>query len=378
VWLSVATVAALVVLKRVAPTVPAALVAVVCGIGVVALTAAEDRGLALVTPVPSGLPSAVLPAAGGIVEVLPGALAIAVMVFLETLAVARSVRRPSEPPIDNEQELVAGGLTNAAGAFFGAMPSAGGFSQTAMNRAAGARTQASALVTVALAVACALLLGPVLSDLPEATLAALVLVAVVGLLSPAELRRYWRVDRLGFWVVTVTALAGLFLGLVAAVGVGVFLTLFLVLVELDRIGVTELELSPDGLDVLPADQRTVARPGLLVARVDGPLYTANVRSVTRKLLALVDGRPGTRVLVVDGTAVSVLTLTVIDQVSELERELRGRDVELWVSGLPPASVETAQATDLWQDIAAAGHVHATAAGAVRAYEARRGDPGEAG
>ena len=75
------------------------------------------------------------------------------MVFLETLAVGRSVRRQGEPPIDNDQELLANGLSCAAGALFRAMPSAGGFSQTAINQGAGARTQLSELVTVVLAVA---------------------------------------------------------------------------------------------------------------------------------------------------------------------------------------------------------------------------------
>lgn len=366
-WFSLATLVLLVVVKRVAPRLPGALLAVAGGILVVALTAAEDEGLALITPVPSGLPTPVLPATGGVAEMLPGALAIAVMVFLETLAVGRSVRRPSEPGIDNDQELLASGLTNAVGALFRAMPAAGGFSQTATNQAAGARTQASSLVTVLLAVACALVLGPVLSDLPEATLAALVLVAVLGLLSPAEIRRFWRLDRLEFWIAAVTAVAGLYLGLIAAVGIGVILTLFAVIVELDRLGVTELEPTADGLDVVAASGDTVAVPGLLVVRPDGPLYTANVRAVNRKFLELVDQRPGTRVLLVDGTTLGRLPLTVVNQVADLERELGSRDVELWVAGLPPDALATARATERWPELEAAGRVHEAVGSAIRAY-----------
>jgi MFS superfamily sulfate permease-like transporter len=81
------------------------------------------------------------------------------MVFLESVAVARGVRRTSEPAIDNDRELLAAGLVCAAGALGRAMPAAGGFSQTAINLRAGAQTQLSELVTVALAVACALFLG---------------------------------------------------------------------------------------------------------------------------------------------------------------------------------------------------------------------------
>ena len=120
------------------------------------------------------------------------------------------------------------------GAFFRAMPSAGGFSQTAINQRAGARTQLSELITVALAIGCALFLGPVLSDLPQATLGCMVVLAVLGLIDPAAFVRFWRLSRLEFWVAVVAA-GGLVLGLLPAVLVGVLLTLLLVLVELDRV-----------------------------------------------------------------------------------------------------------------------------------------------
>ena len=93
------------------------------------------------------------------------------MCFLETASVAKAVRRSSEPPIDNDQELAANGVSCIAGAFFRAMPSAGGFSQTAINQRAGAHDPAERAGRPSLlAVACALFLGGVLSDLPEATL----------------------------------------------------------------------------------------------------------------------------------------------------------------------------------------------------------------
>jgi sulfate permease, SulP family len=367
---SVGTLVVLVVLQRFVPALPSALVVVVGGIALVGLTTVEQEGLALITPVPGGLPTPVAPTVDGLDALVPGALAIAVMVFLESLAVGRSVRRPSEPPIDNDQELLAGGLACAVGALFRAMPSAGGFSQTATNQRAGARTQLASLVTVVLAVACALVLGDVLSDLPQATLAALVLVAVLGLLHPAELVRFWRLSRLEFWVAVATAVSGLFLGLVAAVAIGVVLTLLVVIVELDRIGVTELRPSADHLDLVAASDGTEAVPGLLVLRIDGPMYTANVRSVNRKLLAAVDARPGTRVLVVDATTQARLTVTVADQVGDLQRELDARHVELWVAGLPPEALAMARATEGWPEIEAGGRAHPTAGAALRAFESR--------
>jgi high affinity sulfate transporter 1 len=367
---SAATLAVLVGLRRVAPQVPGPLVAVVGGILLVVLAAIDEHGVALIAPVPSGLPTPVIPSLGHLEQLLPGAFAIAIMVFLETLAVGRAVRRKSEPPIDNDQELLASGLSCAAGAFFRAMPSAGGFSQTAINQRAGARTQLSELVTVALAIGCALFLGPVLSDLPQATLGCMVVLAVLGLIDPAAFVRFWRLSRLEFWVAVVTAASGLVLGLLPAVLVGVLLTLLLVLVELDRVGLTELQPTHDGQDLQAAGAHTEAVPGLLILRFDGPLYTANVRSANRKIITSVDRHPGTDVLVLDATALAQLSVTVIEEFAELERELGDRGVSLWIAALPPNALLTARQSPRWAELDQADRLYPTALTAVRAFRAR--------
>jgi high affinity sulfate transporter 1 len=364
---SVATIALFLVLARVAPKIPGPLVAVVLGIVLVAFAGLDEHGLAIVGEVPSGLPTPVAPSFDRVDELLPGAFAIAIMVFLETVAVARQVRRPEEPAIDNDQELLASGVSCVAGAVFRAMPSAGGFSQTAINQRAGARTQASELVTVVLAVGCALLLGGVLEDLPSATLGAMVVVAVLGLIKPSELRRFWRLSRIEFWVLVVTAASGLVFGLLVAVLVGVLLTFLIVLVELDRIGLTELQPTPSGDDVLVAGPDTEAVRGLLVLRFDGPLYTGNIRSVNRKALAAVDARGDVEVLVMDATSVGYLPVTVMDEVGEFEAALAERGAQLWVAALMPDVLTAAQQTARWDEVVGAGRVHATALAAVRAF-----------
>ena len=367
---SAATLVVLFGIRRFLPGVPAPLVAVAGGILLVAVASIDEHGVALIDPVPSGLPSPVSPSFDHVEALLAGAFAIAIMVFLETLAVARGIRRPSEPDIDNDRELVASSLSNIGGSFFRAMPSAGGFSQSAINQNAGARSQLSELVTVALAVGCALFLGDVLSDLPEATLGCLVIVAVLGLISPAEFVRFWRLSRPEFWVAVVTAGSGLVLGLLAAVAVGVLLTLLLVIVELDRVGVTELQpIEGDG-DIRAAGPETVAVPGLLILRFDGPLYTANVRSVNRKVVAAVDARPGTTVLVLDATAVAKLSVTALGEMTQLERELGQRGVTAWIAALPPASLRTAKMLPRWQELDEAGQLHPTVLGAVHSFRQR--------
>ena len=367
---SAATIAVLLGVGRFAPRLPAPLVAVVGGIALVAFASIDEHGVAVIAEVPSGLPTPVAPSWSDIQQLLPGAFAIAMMVFLETASVARAVRRTSEPPIDNNQELLAGGLSCLAGGFFRAMPSAGGFSQTAINQSAGSRTQLSELVTALLAVACALVLGGVLSDLPEATLGCMVVVAVLGLIKPADIIRLWRLSRIEFWVAVVTAVSGLFLGLLAAVFVGVALTLFLVLLELDHVGLTELQPTLDGDDIEVVGGTTEPVPGLLLLRIDGPLYTANVRSVNRKIADAVDEGHALEVVVVDVSAVAMLTVTVLDEVADLRRELDARGVELWVAALAPRLLPVAQHAPHWSEMNEGGRVFPTTLAAVRAFRDR--------
>lgn len=373
--LSALTIVVLYGITRWAPRLPGPLVAVAGGIVAVALGDLDQHGVALITEVPSGLPTPVVPAFGEALTLLPGAFGIAVMCFMETAAVAGTVRRPSEPAIDNDQELLANGLACVAGGLVRAMPAAGGFSQTAINRAAGARTQASELVTAALAVVCALLLGPILSDLPQATLGAMVIVAVLGLISPSAFVRLARSSRIELGVGVATAAAGLLTNLLVAVLVGVLLTLYLVLYELDHIGLTELQPTADGEDVLPAGEGTVPEPGLLILRVDGPLYTANVKRVNRLLVARVDdtlaGGTPIDTLVADATSVGRLPVTVLDQAADLDRELTARGVTLHVAGLSPRAQDAAARAPRWEEVGGAGRVHPTALAAVRARRAAR-------
>lgn len=342
--LSAGSIALIVLLKRFAPRIPGTLVVVVTGVLLVWLAHIDDAGVALIDPVPSGLPAPGLPDLTNIGSLIPGAFAITVMVFLESAAVARSIRRVSEPQIDADQELVAVGAANLAGAFFTVLPSAGGFSQSAVNQSAGARTQVATLVTVSLAVLVAVFLGPVVSLLPEATLAAMVLVAVVSLIDIPLLVRLARISPLDFWVALVVAVIGLTAGLLAAVASGVALTLGLVLRE---INVPRLEV---------IDQRA----GRIAVRIARGLYTANALGHERAILALVTSRADpVDILVLDARRLDVVTMTVLDMLTDLDRELAALGITLHLAALPERSSAIAAKTRWYQSLLADGRVHAT-------------------
>ncbi|MGV2904090.1 SulP family inorganic anion transporter [Microbacterium sp. AGC62] len=340
--LSVGSIVVLLVLKRVAPKVPGTLIVVVGGIVLVWLARIDDLGVSLIAAVPSGLPVPGIPDFAQATALVPGALAIAVMAFLESAAVARSLRAPSEPQIDSDQELFATGAANTVGSFFGTMPAAGGFSQSAVNQSAGARSQLATVVTVVLAVLVALFLGPVLSLMPEATLAAMVFVAVAGLINIPELVRWARISSVDFWVALSVAVIGLTAGLLPAVAVGVVTTLILVLREIN----------------LPKVRVVGRREGVLGVNLDRGLYTANAMANERKLLEVVDGEDEQVDAVVLGLAQQeVMTITVLEALENLDRELSQRGTTLHLAALPAPAAEVAGRTPWFTALRSAGRVH---------------------
>lgn len=362
--LSAASIAALVVMSRFLPRVPGPLVVVGVGIALIAFTGLRDRGVELIAEVPQGIPLPGIPSLRDVGALLPGALAISVMAFLETVAVARGVRRPEEPQIDSDRELLANGVASMAGSFFHTLPPAGGFSQTAVSLRAGARTQLSGIVTALLAVLVALFLAPVLSDLPQATLGAMVVVATLGLVDLGAFVRYWQVNRIEFWVAAATALMGLTAGLLPAVLAGVLLTLYLVLRELNRPHVLQLTRNVEGgWRALEPDAPPVASDPL-VLRIDSGLYTANVRANTREISRRVgEMQPST--LVLDCSRISQVTTTVMRNLVDLDKELSDAGTEVYYASLPQRNLATVRRTALGREYESTGRVFANVEDAVR-------------
>ncbi len=356
---SAVTLAGLVLVRR-WKRIPGPLLAVIGGIVAVAALGLGSEGVALVPEVPRGLPVPSLPPLHHVSGLAPYAVAIGLMAYLESVTVARTTREPEEPALDNGQELVAVGAASVVGSFLQAAPAAGGFSQTLVNAGAGARTQLSEVVTAGWAVLTALALAPLLGDLPRATLAAVVLLAVSGLLRPGELQRLARIDPVEAVVAVVVGVVALATNLLVGVLAGVALTFYLVLRALNHPVVTEHP----------------GAPGVLVLGIEGGLYTANVRTVTgevRRRVEAAEVRPD--VLVLDVSATMDTTVTVMDTFAELERDLAGLGVELWFAALPDRTRAKARRTLRWHELRAAGHIHPTVEAAIAAHAASVGEGG---
>ncbi|ROS73844.1 MFS superfamily sulfate permease-like transporter [Curtobacterium sp. PhB130] len=332
--LSVLSIAVLLLLRRFAPHFPAPLVVVAGGIIASAALHLTDVGVEVIPAVPNGLPMPAVPDLTLVPGLLPGALGIATMAFLESAAVARGIRARSEPQIDSDRELLATAVANLAGSVTQSLPAAGGFSQSAVNQRAGARSQLSTLVTAALAVLVALVLGPVLALMPTATLAALVVTAVVGLIDIAELRRMARISRRDFWLAVLTAVVGLTAGLLGAVLVGVLGTYVLILRELQRVRLV---------------------PGAVVgrsvsARVDGDVYTANVLGYENAAIEVAESSAGVDALVLDLSRMRAATVTILDALRDLDQELEQRGVTLILVGLDGPAADTASRSNWFRGL----------------------------
>jgi sulfate permease, SulP family len=308
--------AVLLALRRWAPGVPGPLVVVAGGIALVALTNLESRGVALVGPVNGGLPAFRLPELDGVGRLLPAAAGIALMSFIESISAARAFTARTDPPVDADRELLALGAANLAGGLFQAYPAGGGTSQTAVNDAAGARTQAAELVTAAMALLTLTLLASLLADLAQPILGAIVLVAAIGLVNLAPLARIRSVRQRDFWLGLVALAGVLTFGVLRGVLVAVLISLLVLLHELDNPRIVTLQ---------PA-------PGLLVVRPEGRLFFANARRVVDRIGALVaDQQPPPRVVLLDLTVVPDLEITALDRLADLAEDLHGQGRILWVA-----------------------------------------------
>jgi SulP family sulfate permease len=338
----------LVAVERRLPRAPAPLIAVACGIAATSLLGLQAYGVETVGHVPTGLPSLTMPRLTLITALWPAALGIALMSFTETIAAGRAFAESSEPMPQPNQELLATGLANAGGALLGAMPAGGGTTQTAVNRLAGARTQVAELVAAAATLVTMLLLAPLIGLMPQATLAAVVIVYSIGLIKPAEFRTILAVRRTEF-VWAVVAVAGVvLLGTLQGIVVAIVVSLIALANQVADPPVHVLGRKP-GTNVFrprsvehPEDETS---PGLLLLRPEGRLFFANAERVREKMRPLIaEMKP--RVVAMDLGGVFDLEYTALKMLTEAEKTEREKGVLLWLVGLTPGVLAMVQRSPL--------------------------------
>jgi SulP family sulfate permease len=338
----------LVGLERFVPRSPAPLIAVAVGILGVRLLGLQAYGVELVGRIPQGLPSIIVPEFSLAQALWPGALGIALMSFTESIAAGRAFALGDEPTLRPNRELLATGLANAGGAFFGAMPAGGGTTQTAVNRLAGARSQFAEIVTAAVGLATILLLAPVLALMPQAALAAVVIVYSVGLIKPSEFRAILGIRRTEFSWALAALIGVVLLGTLKGILVAIVLSLVALAAQVADPPVYVLGRKP-GTNVFRPRTREHLEdetyPGLLLLRVEGRVFFANAQHIGHKIRLLVsEMKPA--VVALDLSGVSDLEYTALKMLSDGEKRQRERGVSLWLVGLNPGVLQMVQKSPL--------------------------------
>lgn len=368
--IALATVLLLVGIERFIPRVPAPLVAVAGGIAASSVFELAAAGVATVGLIPQGMPSVTLPDFSLVQQLLPGALGIALMSFTETVAAGRAFAKSSEPPIKANRELLAIGAANVGGALLGAMPAGGGTSQTAVVRAVGGQSQKASMVQAAAAAATMLFLAPFLGLLPNAVLAAVVIVYTVGLIKPTEFLAIRRIRTMEFrWA------------LFAMIGVLAFGTLngIVVAVILSLIGLASQAAHPKvyvigrkrGEDVLrPVSTKHIddeTFEGLLILRPEGRLFFANAQLVGEQIRTYV-GQYKPRVLALDMSRVFDIEYSALQMLIEGERRMTGEGHTVWLADLSPAALECARASGFADRLEKDGRLFFNAREVIKHYQ----------
>jgi sulfate permease, SulP family len=266
------------------------------------------------------------------------------MSFTETIAAGRAFAKVDEPTPQPNRELLATGLANVGGALLGAMPAGGGTTQTAVNRLAGARTQLAQLVSAGVTLATMLLLSPLIALMPQATLAAVVIVYSIGLIRPHEFSAILEVRRTEFaWALTAFAGVVLF-GTLRGIIVAIVVSLVALAYQVANPPVYVLN-RKRGTNVFrpPSDEHLDDEtfPGLLLLKMEGRIFFANAGHIAQKIRPLVE-QAAPRVVAIDLSAVPDLEYTALKMLTEAEKRQRDRGILLWLVGLNPEVLSMVQ------------------------------------
>jgi len=323
--------AAMQIVRYLAPRVPAALVVMIVATAAIGLAGGEKTGVHVAGHIPSGLPHFVLPNFDITIlkELAPGALAIVLVGYAESLGAAKAAAIESGSNIDPNQELVAHGPANIFSGLFGGFLVVGSLSKTSVAMAAGARSQLANLVAAVFCLLTLVFLTPLFRNMPQPTLAAIVIAAMLHLTKPRYMLDLFVRDRWAFMIAMIVFVAELTLGVMQGIALGVVLSL-LVLIYLTS--------HPQGavLGQLVGSEayRDIQRhpeartfPGLLIWRVGGDLFFASIGHLETALKSsLAKIQPPVEHVLLDFSAVNYIDVSACDELISYIKELKNQGV----------------------------------------------------
>jgi SulP family sulfate permease len=349
-WMAVLALTIMLGLKRYAPKLPNVLIAVVVTTLLSWSSGFELAGGSVVGTIPQGLPGLSLPQfdMGVIGQLMASAVVIALIGFMEAIAIAKAMAAKTRQRLDTNQELVGQGLSNIVSGFFSGYPVSGSFSRSAVNIDSGARTGFSSVVTGLMVGIALLFLTPLLYHLPTATLGAVIILAVVNLVKIEPVVHAWKAEPQDGVISVITFVLTLYLAPHLEWGIitGVTLSILLFFIRTMRPRVAELSRFSDGtlrditVHPLPTSDR------IAVVRFDGSLYFGNAGYFEDKVLEVVASKPALEYIIIDGEGINQLDSTGEEVLHHLAERLESNGTHILVARMKKQFMDTIRATRL--------------------------------
>ncbi|PHN94237.1 sodium-independent anion transporter [Maribacter sp. 6B07] len=325
--------------KKWAKNIPGILIIVVLGIVAVYFFQLETYGIKLVGNVPSGLPSFIMPTLNieDVKQLAPIAIALALVGYLEAISIGKAIEdKTGEDTIKANQELIALGSSNIVGSFFQGYPVTASFSRSAISFDAGTKTNLSAVFSVILVVLTLLFLTPLFKFLPNAILASIIMVSVVKLIDIKYFKYLWSNRKDEFFVMLVTFLITLFIGITQGILIGVLCSLLLMVyrtskphfVEIGNIGNSDYY-----KNVIRFADEVVVRNDLLIVRFDSQLYFGNSAYFKKQLLKHIKAKgPALKGIILNAESINYIDATAADMLTKLIHDIRERELQFYIAG----------------------------------------------
>lgn len=308
---------------------------VIAGTAIVAgFQLGKTSGVSIIGEIPRGLPKLAFPALGAseFLPLIPLALTVSFVGFLESVSVAKTLASKRRQNVDSNQELIALGAANVAAGVTGAFPVTGGFSRSVINFSAGANTGLASLITAALIAVAVLFFTPLFHHLPQVVLAAVIIVAVAGLIDFAMPRRLWRYNKADAAALIFTFVSVLAFGIEKGILFGTVSTILLYLWRTSRphmAVVGRVANTEHFRNVLRHEVQTL--PHVLLLRIDESLYFANAKQVEDFVLCAAAKRPNLQHFVLICSAINFIDASALETLTNLLTQLRDAGIQLYLT-----------------------------------------------
>jgi len=329
-------------IKKINKSLPSQLFAVIFGIVIVSIFGLGEGAysIKIIKDIPSTLPKFQIPLFDlEIIQLLvPMALTIALVSFMESIAVAKAIQtKHRDYKVLPNQELISLGLANVFGSFFQSFPTTGGFSRTAVNDQAGAKTGLASIISAVLIIVTLLFLTPLFYNLPKAILASVIMVAVFGLIDYKEAIHLWKSNRTDFFLLVITFIATLTIGIEKGIGLGVILSLAMVILKTTRPHVAVLA-NIHGThfyrNIIRFGKDVVLKEDMLIVRFDAQLYFANTTFFKDKLEELVAEKGDKlKLIIIDGESMNNLDSSGVHALLDVIDLYKSKGIEIAFSGM---------------------------------------------